>query len=530
MFTYEYTAKGCIDVKKVWDLFSDVSQWPSWEPFVETVAYEGTLRPGAEGVKKLKNGQPLPFRVESVTQRSGYVLSSDRGPMHIVTEYFVTEQGVGEKYTITGGTDIQRSHLGGKMTASIPENMEKLAKRCARRTGMASRQEALSKFFDAWSPEPAVEYVPLSDAVGRVLAETQYSAFTLPIAHVSGCDGIAVHSEAFQDGIPDTGNWVLGQDYVMADTGDDFPDAFDAVIAIEQLNISDGKLSLCGVSEVKPGASTRPRGSIIREGDVLLEAHQTIRPTDLGALTMGGADLVPVFAKPKVVFIPTGSELVSPGTVPERGQIVDSNSLMVTKMIEEMGGAVMAFPPLRDVQDNIQNALTQAVKQADLVIVNGGSSKGGEDYCTRAICSLGQIIQYQIAAVPGRPMALAMIDGTPVVNLPGPPLAAYFGTDWCIRALLGRWFRQPVPVRQTVTGCLTAPLHGGAPVEILHRMQATKDSTGNYFIRPLSRSDSSAAVLSSNAQYVMPIRDISRNPGDTLEVELLRGIESIPTV
>ena len=194
-----------------------------------------------------------------------------------------------------------------------------------------------------------------------------------------------------------------------------------------------------------------------------------------------------------------------------------------------MGADVIAYPPMRDDLDQIRTALATALKQADIVILNGGSSKGGEDFCTRVLREQGEIIQYQIAAVPGRPMSLALVEGKPVINLPGPPLAAYFGADWCIRSILRKYLHQPMPYRSRVTAILKTPLSGGGPVEILHRMQVTKRQDGTFMVEPLGRNSSSAAVLSSNAQYVMPMHDVAREAGEEIQIELLREESFIPT-
>ena len=89
--------------------------------------------------------------------------------------------------------------------------------------GFPTREEALADFFAAW------------EAVGRVLARDVVSTNTLPVVRASSFDGIAVKSAAFADGLPDTSGWKLGVDYVRADTGDDFPDDFDAVVMIENM-------------------------------------------------------------------------------------------------------------------------------------------------------------------------------------------------------------------------------------------------------------------------------------------------------
>ncbi len=386
---------------------------------------------------------------------------------------------------------------------------------------MATRTEALEKLFAAWEPTRQMEYVPLDQCVGRTLAQTQFSRHTLPLAHVSACDGIAVRSADFSGGMPDTSAWKKGEEYVMADTGDDFPDRYDAVIRIEEVEfLPDGGVKLSCTEPVRPEQSVRPRGSTIREGDRLMEAGLVIRPTDLSALAMGGALLVPVWKQPIVAFMPTGSELIPWDAAPQRGQNIDSNSLTVTEMLREMGADARALPICRDDPEQLRTALHQALETADIVVINGGSSKGGEDYSTRLIRAEGELLQYQVAAVPGRPMALGLIGGKPIINLPGPPLAAYFGADWCLRAIVDRWLCHPAARRHTVTGTLTAPIGPGGPVEILRRVRAEWTADGAVSLTPID--GPTPDIMASNAQYVIPRFSPRHEAGETLEVELLR--------
>ena len=98
--------------------------------------------------------------------------------------------------------------------------------------GFPTREEALADFFAAWEPMRRVEHVALDDAVGRVLACDLASRNTLPVVRASSFDGIAVRASAFENACPMRADGGPGADYVRADTGDDFPDAFDAVVMI----------------------------------------------------------------------------------------------------------------------------------------------------------------------------------------------------------------------------------------------------------------------------------------------------------
>jgi len=389
---------------------------------------------------------------------------------------------------------------------------------------MTSRKEALEKLFEVWTPPRETEIMPLSEAVGRTLAETQFSRLTMPPSHVSMCDGIAVRSADFAHGLPDASRWVEGREDVWADTGDDFPDEYDAVIRVEELEkLPGGGLRITRNESVEPGDSVKPRGGTVQEGDRLLDAGLVIRPTDLSALAMGGAFTVPVWKKPVVAFLPTGSELIPCGITPKRGENIDSNSLMVPAMLRELGAECLQFHITRDAPALLREMLLSALERADIVIINGGSSKGGEDFNTRLIAQEGELLFHEVSAAPGRPTAIGIVGGKVVVNMPGPPLAAYFVTDWCLRAILDRWLCHSPRIPHAVRGTLTAPLSPGGQVETFRRVRVDAGADGAYTLTPLNgRGRSAIENLTSNAQYTVGFFDPRREAGEGLEVELLR--------
>lgn len=84
-----------------------------------------------------------------------------------------------------------------------------------------------------WKPSPGLKKIKVEDGAGYVLAEAQYAVHSQPVFRASGMDGIAVNSSHFRAEMPDTSAWKEGNEYVRADTGDDFDDVYDTVIPIE---------------------------------------------------------------------------------------------------------------------------------------------------------------------------------------------------------------------------------------------------------------------------------------------------------
>ncbi len=423
-----------------------------------------------------------------------------------------------------------------------------------------TKTEALNAVFAQWQPVAPTEMVPLAEAIGRITANTLYSRNTLPVHRVSMFDGIAVNSARFSNGVPDTSTWQEGCDYVRADTGDDFPDQFDAIIPIEEVEFipaavaanggaahvghssllphaESGEtpgsrraagLKLTSEDPVVPGSGVREAGSQIREGDWLISAGVPIRPCDLAALALGGIDTVPVRRKPMVAFIPTGSELIPVGTKPQRGQSIESNSLMAKHMLLEMGAAPLIMPIVKDRPDQLIAVLTQTLPQADIVIMNGGSSLGAEDFTAGTLAKRGEVLFHGVAAGPGRPMSIAIVDGKPVINLPGPVVAAYYGLDWCVRPIVAHYLGVPPLRRPRVSATLAADMSCPKRISFLYKVQLEKSADGGYRAFPVSfKTEHVGLCMGTNAQFVSEIGKGGHGRGDTVEVELLRSEEYV---
>jgi molybdopterin molybdotransferase/putative molybdopterin biosynthesis protein len=395
-------------------------------------------------------------------------------------------------------------------------------------SSLISKQSALALVFSKWTPTQQTELAPLSKALGRVLAEDQFAGYDLPVVRASTMDGVAVQSQRFAGGMPDTTGWKLGVDFVRADTGDDFDDAFDAVIAIEDVELpEDGGIRFTRPLEVKPGYQVKGRGADLKKGALLVPKGTRIDARALGALAMGGKWEIPVVRRPRVAFIPTGSELVPAGSPLQRGENFDSNSLLAQAMLEEMGAEPFLHPIVRDDPQALREAFQRVLPESDIVLINAGTSKGGEDYSYRLLEETGELLFHGVAAVPGRPMSIGVLGEKLLVNLSGPSFAAFYSLDWLVKALVARFLGVPVPVRETVRATLTQDL--GTPPFFSQMAPFHLDLTpeGTYLATPIAlrgpRAQGSAAALMADAVYVTTPGQAPLKSGSVIELELLKN-------
>ena len=396
---------------------------------------------------------------------------------------------------------------------------------------LITKEQALELLFQGWMPEMETETIPLDQAAGRVLAEDRYAQYDIPVVRASGMDGVAIPYALVKDGLPDTAAWREGREFVRADTGDDFDDRYDTVIPIERVRLlPEGGLRFDEELELQPGMNVRPRGSQLQQGTLLARAGTVLNALDLAALGMGGYGTVAVRRRPRVAFVPTGSELVPVGSPLGRGQNFDTNSLMAAQLLREMGAEPVISPILRDELPLLRQKLEELLKEADVVILNAGTSKGGEDYCAALLEENGALF-HGVAAVPGRPMSMAIVRGKPVLNLSGPAQAAFYGLDWAVRPILCRFLGIPVPQRERVEVTLNAPLRTPPSMSMLNRLVVQETEAGEYLATPLSgrgpQAVSAAEVLTANALYISVPGEPAKEAGDTVSVELLRGRETL---
>ena len=310
-------------------------------------------------------------------------------------------------------------------------------------------EEALS-LVKKTAPAYVSRTVSLPDAAGCVLSEPVYAKYSVPPAPVSAMDGFAVKAAAtLGAGLE---NPLTLTEFDRVNTGNVVRPEFDAVIMIEDVEFdgTDSPKEITIRSSIKAGRNVRAKGEDIEEGRLVLPAGARIRPFDIGALAGYGITEVSVRAV-SIGIIPTGSELIAPGEVPKPGQVVESNSVMTEAYLRQFGVEVIRYPPVADNQALIREAIEKAVAENEIVLLSAGSSMGSKDFTASAIADLGEIIFHGVFMKPAKPSMLGIINGKPVIGMPGFPLSAQTAQRLFVRELLELWgFRGPVHETLTV--------------------------------------------------------------------------------
>ncbi len=313
---------------------------------------------------------------------------------------------------------------------------------------MLSVDEARDRILSHISPlEPVA--AALLDALGLVLAEDIIARVDLPPFDNSAMDGYALRWEDTLHASPSApvrlmvcGESAAGHpiqlevntgETVRIMTGALIPRGANAVVQFEAVRIltpSDAPAPVDHSAEIVEFCSpceewqnVRRAGEDVTSGSRVLTAGTLIGPHQIGLLAALNISLISVIRRPLVAILSTGDELVDLGPELRPGQIRDSNSYLIAAMVRQAGGVPRLLGIAGDSEDDIRRTIQQA-EGADLIVTCGGVSVGDFDMVKDVLQQRGEIELWQVGIKPGKPMAFGFIGDTPLLGLPGNPVAA----------------------------------------------------------------------------------------------------------
>lgn len=320
--------------------------------------------------------------------------------------------------------------------------------------------EALERLRTGLVPLSDVQTIPTARAGGRVLSADASARRANPPRANSAVDGYGFAHAALEGAGPYTlplmsVRAAAGQPFTGAVpkghairilTGAILPEGVDCVVLEEDCATDANRVAFDG--PVKPRANTRRAGEDLAEGAMALRAGRVLTPPDLAVLSALGVGQLPVFRPLRVGVLSTGDEIVAdPDATAAPHQIFDANRPMLLEIARRWGYLPVDLGHAPDDRAAITAALNRGASQADVILTSGGASAGDEDHVSRLLRDSGTLSSWRIALKPGRPLALALWKGVPVLGLPGNPVAAFvctliFGRP-ALSVMAGSGWRQP---------------------------------------------------------------------------------------
>jgi molybdenum cofactor synthesis domain-containing protein len=320
--------------------------------------------------------------------------------------------------------------------------------------GLDEAREIFSKVWQGKKTEP--EEISVEDSLGRVTAGPVFARISAPTYHCAAMDGIAVRAEeTYGTTEKNPKHLTIGIDAFWINTGQALTEGCNAVIMIEKVHqLDDDRLEI--MSPAYPWQNIRKVGEDIVATQLLLPQNHVIRPYDMGALAASGIFRIEVRKKPRVAIIPTGTELIrhtdidDPGLI-NKNQIIESNSITLSGLVREAHGEPVVYDIVPDTEEDIRSVLLRAASSnADLILINAGSSAGSKDYTANIVAEIGEVLVHGVAMMPGKPTILGVIQGKPVIGIPGYTVSAVMSFEQFARPVIFGLQGLSLPERRTI--------------------------------------------------------------------------------
>lgn len=317
---------------------------------------------------------------------------------------------------------------------------------------MLSIQEARERMLSHFQAS-AAETLPLAACANRVLAVDVLASHDLPPFDNSSMDGFALRSAdsdlpslAVVADIPagTAPRVILGPGQAARImTGAQVPQGADAVIPVEDTDFqaraagSPPPATIRLNRPVQPGENIRKRSIDLKTGDPVLQRGRLLKPQDLGLMAMLGIAQVPVHRRPRIAILSSGDELLDVNSPLTDGKVYESNSYVLSALVQSAGGEVIPLGVARDTSRAVEALLQQALQMnADLILTSAGVSVGAFDFVKEVIESDGTLDFWRVNMRPGKPVAFGKYRGRPFIGLPGNPVSAFVGAEVFVRPVL----------------------------------------------------------------------------------------------
>jgi molybdopterin molybdotransferase len=390
------------------------------------------------------------------------------------------------------------------------------------------------------------ERVALDEALGRVLAEDVAADTDLPPFDRAQMDGYAVRSEDTA-GAPVrlklVGEAAAGEGWrgrlqageaVRIMTGAPLPDGADGVQQVELTGEHEGGASVEIERATRPGQFYVPRGSEIRRGETVLRAGEEVNAARTAVLASFGYASVPVYARPRVAVLATGSELVAPSERPGAHQIRDSNTYSLAAYAALAGARVERLPFAGDDPELLRRLVEEAAGRADVLVLSGGVSMGRYDFTKAALHALGAEIFFErVSLRPGKPTVFARLGGgggaggggALVFGLPGNPVSVSVTFNLFARTALRAMQGSKEPALAEERAVLARAVKGSAERTSYLPAALKTDADGRLLAEPLKWGGSSdfVAFARAVALVIVPAGAELLGEGEVVRVVRLPG-------
>jgi molybdopterin biosynthesis enzyme len=234
-----------------------------------------------------------------------------------------------------------------------------------------------------------------------------------------------------------------------------------------------------------------------------------------------GRDHLPTRPHPRVVVLSAGPDLVEPGqALKNSSDEYETNSWLLTTAVREVGAVAYRVHSIPENEEQLQKVIEDQLVRADLIIISGERHDDSFDLITRTLSGLGEITTVDMAIEASGRHNFGTIgpDKTPVVTLPGDPIAAYISFELFVRPMIRTMLGASTIHRPSVKAALEKPIASAPGVRSYIRAILAEDGKS---VVPLENQDEQSTLSDANAFIAVSESDTSLKTGDQVTVVVL---------
>ncbi|HLB71663.1 MAG: molybdopterin molybdotransferase MoeA [Candidatus Methanoperedens sp.] len=383
-------------------------------------------------------------------------------------------------------------------------------------------EEAKRLFLKEIGSIHGTEILRIEECDGRVIAEDIVADTDVPHYRRAAMDGFAVRaSDTLGAGRDAPVALKLGKNMekgvcMRVHTGSPVPEGADAVVMLEDAAVHGDTVEI--FAQIHPFRNVGEIGEDIEKGETIIKNGHKLRPCDIAVLASLGIDSIRVFRRPAVAIIPTGEELVHRGIRElKMGEVYETNGLMADLYIKKWGGITKLHDIVTDDPEKIKDAIDSNL-DADMIIISGGTSVGKRDYVPGVVKEMGKLIAHGVGISPGKPTALGIIRGKPVVCMPGYPVAGIVALFYFARPGLRKLGNLPDDPDRVISAVLAEKIPSRTGYKTFVRV---KIDNGRAVPLAVSGAGILSSVSKADGFVIIPENIEGLNAGEEVDVVLI---------
>jgi len=389
----------------------------------------------------------------------------------------------------------------------------------------ATLADASKRWFDAVEQagcfQSNTETIPTLEAFERITAKAITAIRAVPHVKTSAMDGIAVRAaETVKARIDQALVLERDKDFIQVDTGDPLPEDCDSVIMVEDLDFLDQNTVEIRKSSF-PNQHVRPLGEDFLESATVIAAHQVLTPEAIAACLASGNATVNAIQTPKVLVIPTGSELADPlGKIPAE-KYPETNSALFRGYLNRWKAEPTIHPLIEDDEALIKDVVAKGLDHHDMILINAGTSKGREDFTTQIIEAFGEVLVHGVSMHPGHPVVLGVIQNKPVIGVPGYPVATWVTLQQFVLPFLEKYYGCQLQPHHTVKAKLDKKVYSSIGEIEFIRIRLEETESGLVAHQIAGKASALSSLINANGILQVPEAVSGYPQGEAVDVLLL---------